>query len=284
MPRATSSSQRSGGRGATRRAIGRPCSVTVNSSPTLTRSRYRLRWSRSSRTPTSRSDPEWTAGSREGSPDTAGRPRGHGLAGPTAAVPTRAPDRSRRMWRHCGVFLTVHVAILHQPIHRPRIAHSPRPTGAAAGPCPGSRARSRPRRGAPATDARGREARRRRGRERARGADPRRGARRAPRGRAPERSGSSAAGKVARPFPPRSTYRTATPSTSTTYAPAARWNGRRSSSPRRGQGSAAPYGWAGSAAARRSTRGRSASGSRAARSRSIAPARANCAAPSPSTK
>ena len=69
-------------------------------------------------------------------------------------------------------------------------------------------------------------------------------------------------------------------------APAARWNGRRSASPRRGQGIAAPYGLAGSAAARsqvsRSLGARA--GSRTARSRSSAPASANWAAPSPSTK
>ena len=38
---------------------------------------------------------------------------------------------------------------------------------------------------------------------------------------------------------------TARPSTRTTYAPAARWKGRRSVSPRRGHGTAAPYGLAG---------------------------------------
>ena len=102
-------------------------------------------------------------------------------------------------------------------------------------------------------------------------------------------SGSSAAGSTWIDVPPRSRYSTAAPSTITTYAPAARWSGRRSSSSRRGQGIAAPYGLAGSAAARRWTTrpcspAISPGWSRSARSRSTAPGSANWAAPRPSTK
>src|SRR5438093_840422 len=88
--------------------------------------------------------------------------------------------------------------------------------------------------------------------------------------------GSSKGGSVWSELPPRSMYSAASPSTSTTEAPAARGSGRLSPSPRRGQGTAAPYGLAGSAAARRWTAGVSPvalAGSRTERSRSSAPAR-----------
>ena len=117
-------------------------------------------------------------------------------------------------------------------------------------------------------------------------------------------SGSSVQDSTVRP--PRSTYSTRDPSTSTTSAPALR-PGRcdEGVSPgRSGHGSAAPYGCAGSAAARTvPTRGDdppeppAPGGTRGthpprpplgrstiARIRSTAPGRANCAAPRPSTK
>src|SRR5688500_11286352 len=68
----------------------------------------------------------------------------------------------------------------------------------------------------------------------------------------------------------------------TTYAPATRAGRRRWSSSRRGHGSDAPYGLAGSVAA--STSAGAGSSERRPRRRSTAPARANCAPPSPSTK
>src|SRR5919204_4766181 len=81
--------------------------------------------------------------------------------------------------------------------------------------------------------------------------------------------------------PPRSTNSAASPPSSTTCAPAT----RAARAPARfGHGIAAPYGCAGSAAARTSGSFSSSSRGRNSRSRSTAPGSANCAPPSPSTK
>ena len=96
-------------------------------------------------------------------------------------------------------------------------------------------------------------------------------------GRSQSSSGSRSGTSVR---PPRSTKSAASPPSSTTCAPAT----RAARAPARfGQGSAAPYGCAGSAAASTSGSG-SSSSARSSRSRSTAPASANCAPPRPSTK
>ena len=100
--------------------------------------------------------------------------------------------------------------------------------------------------------------------------------------RRPSHSGSgSRSGTSERP--PRSTKSAASPSSSTTHAPATR---AARAPERRGQGSAAPYGCAGSAAASTSaSRVRRRSGRAAARAVARRrPESANCAPPSPSTK
>ena len=82
--------------------------------------------------------------------------------------------------------------------------------------------------------------------------------------------------------PARSTNSTASPPSRTTHAPATR---AARAPARRGQGTEAPYGCAGSAAARTNTSCSSAVLSvRSSRSRSTAPGNANCAPPRPSTK
>ncbi|MFD0659321.1 hypothetical protein [Thermocatellispora tengchongensis] len=112
----------------------------------------------------------------------------------------------------------------------------------------------------------------------------------------------SSSANDSRVLPPRSTYRIRCPSTSTTSAPALRPGLCATSPGWAGQGRAAPYGLAGSAAARTTTRrssrfsgggeahrssnsdGDGAAGADMARMRSTAPGSANWAPPSPSTK